>query len=91
MAKGLIATVGGTPQPLITTIVEHKPEFVCFLCSQESVEKIKKIKDGIANQLGEQCIQRDHKVLVEDYNDVVHCYEKAQECFRKLKDWGDKP
>jgi hypothetical protein len=52
MAKGLIATVGGTPQPLITTIVEHKPEFVCFLCSQESVEKIKEIKDGIANQLG---------------------------------------
>lgn len=91
MAKGLIATVGGTPQPLIATIVEHKPELVCFLCSQESVEKIKEIKDGIANQLGEQCIQRDHKVLVEDYNDVVHCYEKAQECFRKLKDWGITP
>jgi CRISPR-associated protein (TIGR02710 family) len=32
--KVLIATVGGTPDPIVKTIEHHRPDFVYFVCSQ---------------------------------------------------------
>lgn len=80
MAKALIITVGGTPQPLIKTILEHRPLFVCFLASHDSVEVIAKVKEG----LGEFHI-RDRKVIVDDVNDLVESYTKALQCVRHIE------
>jgi CRISPR-associated protein (TIGR02710 family) len=92
MPIALIATVGGTPQPLIETIIQHQPQFVCFLCSQQSVEVIAAIKAGLKEQSGiESPSFEDHKIILDDINDLVHCYTKAQECVRKLQEWSVSP
>ncbi|HNC45053.1 MAG TPA: TIGR02710 family CRISPR-associated protein, partial [Acidobacteriota bacterium] len=91
MAKALIATVGGTPQPLIKSITEHQPEFVCFLCSQESVDLVAAIKQGVKDQLQPQTIAfQDFKVISNDVGDLIKCYEDALKCVNKLKSLGYK-
>jgi len=87
MPVALIATVGGTPQPLIKTIIEHKPDFICFLCSQDSVEKIADIKAGVKEQLSsDKVFFADYKVIINDINDLISCYARAEECVRRLKE-----
>lgn len=89
MAKALIVTVGGTTQPLIKSITEHKPEFVCFLCSQESVDLVAAIKQGAKDQLQSQTIPfQDFKVISNDVGDLIRCYEDALKCVNKLKSLG---
>jgi CRISPR-associated protein (TIGR02710 family) len=89
MYAALIATVGGTPQPLVKAIIEHQPKFVCFLCSQSSVDMVAGIKAMLREKLNVEAMPfQDHKVIVEDVNDLVHCYTRAQEGVRKLEEWG---
>ena len=33
MKKVLIASVGGSPEPIVNAIVQERPDFVYFLCS----------------------------------------------------------
>lgn len=80
VAEGMIITVGGTPQPIIKTILEHQPSFVCFLTSQDSVDKVTEVKEGLG-----QLEKRDRKVIVDDVNDLVNCYTKALECVRWIE------
>lgn len=77
--KTVIASVGGTPDPVVRTMLEHGPEFVCWFASQQSLDKIGEIKSAMA---GQGCSCGDHKVLVDDAQDLVHCYGKAVECAR---------
>lgn len=89
MAKALIATVGGTTQPIIKSITEHQPEFVCFLCSQESVDLVAAIKQGVKDQLQPQTISfQDFKVISNDVGDLIKCYEDALTCVNHLKSRG---
>lgn len=77
MPQAMIVSLGGSPEPLIKTLGEHRPQLVCFLASQESVDLVGQVKDGVA-AVGVSF--RDHKVLVEDINDLAHCYQKALTC-----------
>lgn len=91
MPSALIASVGGTINPLIKTIIEHKPSEVFFFCSQDSVEKIGEIKAEIKRQCQREEIGfNDKKFLVDDVNDLVHCYSKAQAMIQEFKEWGIK-
>lgn len=77
MTQAMIVSLGGSPEPLIKTLTEQKPDSVCFLASQASVDLVGKIKEGAAkNGMSFQ----DYKVLVEDINDLAHCYQKALVC-----------
>lgn len=87
MVTSLIATVGGTVEPLIITIAAHKPQYMVFLCSNDSVEKVPEIKAAVL-AAGFAIPFTDHKVLVDDINDLIHCYQKARQCIRKLEEWG---
>jgi CRISPR-associated protein (TIGR02710 family) len=87
MQLTMIATVGGTPQPLIESIVFHQPTYVIFYCSHDSVDKVAEIKRAVAEKQGFEAVGfRDHKVLVEDVNDLVHCYERAQDAIARIKE-----
>src|SRR2546428_8912826 len=77
MPHAMIVSLGGSPEPLIKTLSEQCPQIVCFLASQESVDLVGKVKDG-ATSAGVSF--RDYKVLVEDINDLAHCYQKALAC-----------
>lgn len=77
MPQAMIVSLGGSPEPLIKTLSEHRPQLVCFLASQESVDLVGKIKEAVSNT---GVSFRDYKVLVEDINDLAHCYQKALAC-----------
>jgi CRISPR-associated protein (TIGR02710 family) len=82
MAKAMIVSVGGTPEPIIITLDEERPEFVCFLASQQSVDQIADIKRRTAVSC------RDEKELTEDPDDLVECYRKALACIDRVRRQG---
>jgi CRISPR-associated protein (TIGR02710 family) len=89
MVTTLIVSVGGTEAPIVKTISEHKPKYICFLCSQKSVELIPNIRKLLAEKLGDDMPAfTDHKVILDDENDLIHCYQKARECIEQLNAWG---
>jgi len=81
--KAMIISVGGTPQPIVKSLMEHKPKFVCFFASQQSLDVIGSIKDSIKKH-GLKI--DDYKIICDDADDLVHCYEKAVHCTAKLKE-----
>ncbi len=88
MADAMIVSLGGTPEPVARAIAEHKPQFVCYLASQQSVYVLGKVQDMLKDQ--DVDIRDTKTVLVDDANDLVHCFEKALECGRFL-DGKDVP
>jgi CRISPR-associated protein (TIGR02710 family) len=83
MSQAMIISLGGTPEPLVRSIAKHRPQFVSFLASQESVVVLGKVKELLEAQ---DHPFPDHRVvLVENVNDLVHCYERALECARFLE------
>jgi CRISPR-associated protein (TIGR02710 family) len=78
----MIVSVGGTPDPLVKAILTHKPQFVCFFASQESLDLIGEIKRTV--KCGGHTPLQDYKVVCEDVGDIIHCYGKALECAEKL-------
>ncbi len=86
MAKAMILSVGGSPEPLVKTILHHRPEYICYFCSQASVDVVSKIKDGVKEQAPELKIT-DHKVVADDPEDLDKCYVEAQKCREKLEEW----
>lgn len=84
MVRALIATVGGTPQPLIESIARHQPEFVCFVCSQESVDKIAEIKLALKERGRTEF--KDHKILIRDINDLTLCYQDTLNAWQQVRD-----
>ncbi len=76
-----VISVGGTTEPVVTSILTHQPDFVCFFASQQSLDTIGEIK----RQIKEQGLSiEDYKVVCDDVNDLVHCYQKAVECTERL-------
>ncbi len=86
MALAVIASLGGTPEPIAHTIREHNPEIVCYLASQQSVVEVgtvhKRLKQWGHSQVDFQTF------LVDDVNDLAHCFGKALECAAYLENKG---
>lgn len=97
MGKILILTVGGSHQPLLTSIESIKPDKVYFLCSQESREQV--IGKGKVLKSSNKLDRNDLPNLVslaklkdgqyeieiiEGYDDLNDCYKKAYELIEKL-------
>jgi CRISPR-associated protein (TIGR02710 family) len=83
MTSAMIVSLGGTAEPIARSIREHQPELVCFLASQQSVVVLGKVhelleRDGVR-------LEERRTVLLDDADDLVHCYEKALECCRYLE------
>jgi len=81
----MIISVGGTPEPVVKSLLENKPEYVCFFASQQSIDNIGEIKNCLKS---EGYYIKDYKVMCDDADDLVHCYEKALECSLKLEAEG---
>jgi CRISPR-associated protein (TIGR02710 family) len=77
----MIISVGGTPEPVVFSILRHRPEFVCFFASQQSIETIAAVKNVTRDQ---GFSFSDYKVMADDPEDLTHCYEKALECVSRL-------
>jgi CRISPR-associated protein (TIGR02710 family) len=75
--KAMIISVGGTPEPIVRSLLEHKPGYVCFFASQQSLDVIGDIKKQIKEK---GLVIENYKVICDDVNDLIHCYEKALAC-----------
>lgn len=88
---GLIVTVGGSPEQVAVSIRHHRPSYICWLCSQKSVEQIPAIIDKVGF---DESYPRpdDFKQMVADADDIVDCYVAANRAVRHLlKDKGCEP
>lgn len=82
----LIVSVGGSADPVIKTIANYTPLFVCFFASEDSVEKIGPIKERLA-ELGIP-VSKDRKVIVSNPENLIECYEEALKCGILVEEQG---
>lgn len=68
----LVVTIGGSPQPIVTSIAQNKPDRIYFLCSQKS----EKILNDICVQAKADDIPRPVKII-EDEDDLNVCYAES--------------
>ncbi len=78
----MIITVGGTPQPIIKSIIEYKPVFVSFLPSQQSFEQVTDIKRQVKEVTGIEF--QSEITIVDNVNDLYHCFKKAEEAVERV-------
>lgn len=77
MAQVLIISVGGTIEPLVASIAEHRPDVVVFFASEQTIELVGAIKAHLQERgLG----IRNRNVMLTDAEDLVACYEAALRC-----------
>jgi CRISPR-associated protein (TIGR02710 family) len=89
MAKALVISVGGTVDPITKSVREHRPDFVCFYASQDTVgTTVPKVIDKLK---AAGISPRTHYLLVDDPEDIVHCYEKAIAMSKVIADEGFQP
>lgn len=88
MVQAMIISVGGTPEPVVKTLLEHRPGFVCFFGSEETIERVGEIK-GLAREAGVEV--RNRNVIVRDPQDLVACYRDAQEAAARVDEAGFEP
>jgi len=86
--KVLIVSLGKTTEPVVKSIHEHEPGLVCFFASQTSVDNVHVVKKAL-REAGVQIV--DHKIIVDDHEDMLHCYEKACTAFDHVRDKGIEP
>ena len=79
--KAMIISVGGTSEPVVSSLLDHKPEYVCFFASQQSLDNIGEIKKQTKKK---GHVFNDYKVICDDKDDLIHCYERAVECTKNL-------
>lgn len=82
MPRAIIVSLGGSPEPIVKTIEAHAPEFVCFLASQQSVDLVGEVKARLREK---GIVIRDYKIIVDDANDLIHCYEHALVCASEIE------
>jgi len=81
--KAMIISTGGTPAPIIKAIIHYRPEFISFLASQDTVHNISDIKKACQ----EKSVNFKSEItIVDNVNDLLHCFEKAEEAIRRVTD-----
>ena len=88
MPKALIASVGGTQEPIERSLAHHKPDFVCFLVSARSEGQVARIKQNLA---ANGVAFADQQVVLHDPEDLAACYDDALRCFDKAAEQGYFP
>lgn len=79
--KALLVSLGGSAEPIIVSASAHLPEFICFLVSQKSNLQI----NEVLASLNAKGFHPDHfAVVVDNENDLVDCFLKAQRCAEEL-------
>lgn len=87
MPKAMIISVGGTPAPIIKSIVEYKPEFISFFASQDTCDLVASIKTEVVNH---GLSIKSELTLADNVNDLLHCHGKAEEAVERILTKGYK-
>ena len=84
----LIATVGGTPEPLAASIMHWKPAMVVFVPSRKTVPKIKDIQELLCNHQYDLREGECGRVTVSNEQDFSQCVQEMHSGLKAMiKDW----
>lgn len=78
--ESLILSCGGSPEPLIFCIGNYKPDFTCFLCSNDSID--------IAHDIAKTCNLSDNQYTcktVKNHESLEDCFAKSREIIVELQ------
>lgn len=77
----LIATVGRTPEPVEISLLEHEPDGLLLLASQDSL--------GVAAAIRSSYPQLESRVqLIEDPENLIEAFRAARKAYKTAKEWG---
>ena len=83
--KAMVFTVGGVEQPIVVSMNHYKPQFACFLCSQQSILTYPKILEKLEFDYKKE----NMKVGITDNpDDLMVCFKVAEDIFLKLFEQG---
>ncbi|MFQ5850058.1 MAG: TIGR02710 family CRISPR-associated CARF protein [Candidatus Binatia bacterium] len=88
LTRALIVSLGGTKEPVVKAITEHRAELVCFLVSQESLRNVGPVLEGAKSSWEPR---RAYTVVADEAEDLVHCYEKALQAAAWVEQQGISP
>ena len=71
--KALIASVGGSPQPIIKAIEWQKPDFILFAVSEGSRAQV---EDAVLPAL--DYVPQNESVTISDHQDIGACYQQIR-------------
>jgi len=83
VVDAMIISIGGTPAPIIKTIIHYRPEFISFLASQDTIYNVSDIKKACQDQ---SVNFKSEVTIVDNVNDLLHCYERAEEAIKRVTD-----
>lgn len=83
--SAMVISIGGTPAPIIKSIGHYEPEFISFLASQDTSDNVTDIKRACR---AENVTFKSEITVVENVNDLLHCFEKASEAVMRVVSKG---
>ncbi|MCC7202019.1 MAG: TIGR02710 family CRISPR-associated protein [Nitrospirae bacterium] len=86
--KALLISIGGSPEPVIYSVNELRPECLCFFASEET-------RPFINNEILPRLTDRPvwmAEIITEDANDLLSCYKAITGKWKELhKNWRLEP
>lgn len=81
MARLMIMSIGGSPEPLRTSIRENQPERIIFFASHDSITKAGEVLEKLnPKPKPEWEITENPNSLLESYKTARRCVERAMRC-----------
>mgnify|MGYP006282790275 CR=1 FL=1 len=82
---GLVLTVGGALDPLLTTLKRTRPDYVALVCSEKSLRRVPDLKD--AAREGEKGTGPEFKTFItRDAVDLGECRSRTHEALQWLRE-----
>ena len=85
MTKLMIISLGGSPEPLQKSLLEHQPEKIVFLASHDSILKAGEILSVLS---AKPVVQSE---ITESPNIMFECYKAARKCVERVRKIGTAP
>jgi len=77
MKKAMIMSLGGSPDPLKKSLVEHQPDVVIFFASHDSVLKAGDVLQDTVTK------PKTETEITENPNSLYECYKAAKKCVER--------
>ncbi len=77
MPRALLASVGGSPEPILFSLRHHRPDVVWFFCSEDSRPQAEDVYLQLVREATDWRLSPEY-ILVERFEELGPCYEKLR-------------
>jgi len=81
----IIQTVGGSPAPLIKSLIEKKPNYVYFIPSNDTIKEMEEVITWLRSNMSHAVYQF---FQVDNPNDLLACYKACYKAIEDIKALG---